>query len=116
MNIIFYHPFFEAKQWLSGLQSRLPTANIRQWRRGDTQPADYALVWQPPQEMLASRVELKGVFALGAGGGRYIGSRAASSRNITCWRAIGAAGRYRDVFADAGICRGNRITLFPSYG
>ncbi|CQJ56237.1 TPA: glyoxylate/hydroxypyruvate reductase GhrA [Yersinia enterocolitica] len=67
MNIIFYHPFFEAKQWLSGLQSRLPTANIRQWRRGDTQPADYALVWQPPQEMLASRVELKGVFALGAG-------------------------------------------------
>lgn len=67
MNIIFYHPFFDAKQWLSGLQSRLPTANIRQWRRGDTQPADYALVWQPPQEMLASRIELKGVFALGAG-------------------------------------------------
>ncbi|MDN0105600.1 glyoxylate/hydroxypyruvate reductase GhrA [Yersinia rochesterensis] len=67
MNIIFYHPFFDAKQWLSGLQSRLPTANIRQWRRGDTQPADYALVWQPPQEMLASCVELKGVFALGAG-------------------------------------------------
>lgn len=67
MNIIFYHPFFEAKQWLSGLQSRLPTANVRQWRRGDTQPADYALVWQPPQEMLANRIELKGVFALGAG-------------------------------------------------
>ncbi|WP_145511094.1 glyoxylate/hydroxypyruvate reductase GhrA [Yersinia kristensenii] len=67
MNIIFYHPFFDAKQWLSGLQSRLPTANIRQWRRGDTQSADYALVWQPPQEMLASRVELKGIFALGAG-------------------------------------------------
>lgn len=115
MNIIFYHPFFEAKQWLSGLQSRLPTANIRQWRRGDTQPADYALVWQPPQEMLASRVELKGCLRWGRGG-RYIGSRAASSRNITCRRAIGAAGRYRDVFADAGICRGNRITLFPSYG
>ncbi|MDN0121687.1 glyoxylate/hydroxypyruvate reductase GhrA [Yersinia aleksiciae] len=67
MNIIFYHPFFEAKQWLSGIQSRLPSANIRQWRRGDTQPADYALVWQPPQEMLAKRTELKGVFALGAG-------------------------------------------------
>ncbi|CNH95729.1 glyoxylate/hydroxypyruvate reductase GhrA [Yersinia pekkanenii] len=67
MNIIFYHPFFEAKPWLSGIQSRLPSAKIRQWRRGDTQPADYALVWQPPQEMLAKRVELKGIFALGAG-------------------------------------------------
>lgn len=67
MNIIFYHPFFEAKQWLSGIESRLPSAKIRQWRRGDIQPADYALVWQPPHEMLARRVDLKGIFALGAG-------------------------------------------------
>ncbi|MDN0114007.1 glyoxylate/hydroxypyruvate reductase GhrA [Yersinia intermedia] len=67
MNIIFYHPFFEAKQWLSGIESRLPSVKIRQWRRGDTQPADYALVWQPPHEMLARRVDLKGIFALGAG-------------------------------------------------
>ncbi|MDI5349556.1 hypothetical protein MJL48_33845, partial [Salmonella enterica subsp. enterica serovar Kentucky] len=29
-------------------------------------PADYALVWQPPVEMLAGR-RLKAVFALGAG-------------------------------------------------
>lgn len=67
MNIIFYHPFFEAKQWLSGIESRLPSAKIRQWGRGDIQPADYALVWQPPHEMLARRVDLKGIFALGAG-------------------------------------------------
>lgn len=67
MNIIFYHPFFEAKQWLSGIESRLPSAKIRQWRRGDIQPADYALVWQPPHEMLARHVDLKGIFALGAG-------------------------------------------------
>ncbi|WP_145476582.1 glyoxylate/hydroxypyruvate reductase GhrA [Yersinia similis] len=67
MNIIYYHPFLDAKQWLSGIQSRLPDAAIRQWQRGDTQPADYALVWQPPHEMLATRAELKGIFALGAG-------------------------------------------------
>ncbi|CRG50645.1 glyoxylate/hydroxypyruvate reductase GhrA [Yersinia wautersii] len=67
MNIIYYHPFLDAKQWLSGVQSRLPGAAIRQWRRGDTQPADYALVWQPPHEMLANRAELKGIFVLGAG-------------------------------------------------
>lgn len=33
----------------------------------DDKPADYALVWQPPFEMLAKRQDLRGVFALGAG-------------------------------------------------
>lgn len=75
MNIIFYHPFFEAKQWLSGIQSRLPEAKVRQWRRGDSLPADYALVWQPPHEMLANRVALKGIFALGAGVDAILGQQ-----------------------------------------
>ncbi|CAM3383640.1 MULTISPECIES: glyoxylate/hydroxypyruvate reductase GhrA [Yersinia] len=67
MNIIFYHPFFDAQLWLTGMKTRLPQANIRQWQRGDNQPADYALVWNPPHEMLAKRQQLKGLFALGAG-------------------------------------------------
>ena len=67
MNIIYYHPFFNAQLWLDGMRKRLPEANIRQWQPGDDKPADYALVWQPPFEMLASRQDLRGVFALGAG-------------------------------------------------
>lgn len=67
MNIIFYHPFFDADYWLKQISQGLPGANVRQWTRGDTRPADYALVWQPPVEMLAGRNELKAVFALGAG-------------------------------------------------
>ncbi|MFC0227222.1 glyoxylate/hydroxypyruvate reductase GhrA [Serratia aquatilis] len=67
MNIIFYHPFFEAQDWLTGMAQRLPQANIRAWEPGDDRPADYALVWHPPHEMLANRHDLKGVFALGAG-------------------------------------------------
>ena len=67
MNIIFYHPTFDAKLWIDGITKRLPQANVRAWNAADHQPADYALVWRPPHAMLASRKELKGIFALGAG-------------------------------------------------
>lgn len=67
MNIIFYHPTFDAKPWIDGITKRLPQAHMRAWNAGDHQPADYALVWRPPHAMLAPRKELKGIFALGAG-------------------------------------------------
>jgi glyoxylate/hydroxypyruvate reductase len=67
MNIIYYHPLFNAQEWLAGIKQRLPQAEIREWQRGDERPADYALVWRPPHEMLANRRDLKAVFALGAG-------------------------------------------------
>lgn len=66
MEIIFYHPSFDNDYWLSALSKALPQAKVRIWREGDNAPADYALVWQPPVEMLKGR-KLKGVFALGAG-------------------------------------------------
>jgi glyoxylate/hydroxypyruvate reductase A len=67
MDIIFHHPTFDTEYWLNRLQQALPQARVRQWKQGDQQPADYALVWHPPVEMLSSRKGLKGVFALGAG-------------------------------------------------
>lgn len=67
MNIIYYHPLFNAQEWLAGIKQRLPQAEIREWQHGDERPADYALVWRPPHEMLANRRDLKAVFALGAG-------------------------------------------------
>ncbi len=67
MEIIYYHPFFTAQTWLDGMRQRLPQAHIRQWQPGDDKPADYALVWQPPYEMLAQRQGLRAIFALGAG-------------------------------------------------
>lgn len=66
MEIIFYHPSFDNDYWVSALSKALPQAKVRIWRTGDNGPADYALVWQPPVEMLKGR-KLKGVFALGAG-------------------------------------------------
>lgn len=67
MNIIYYHPFFDARIWLDGIRKRLPQAQVREWVPGDDGPADYALMWLPPYEMLAGRQDLRGIFALGAG-------------------------------------------------
>lgn len=66
MEIIFYHPTFDTPYWIAELTKKLPGANVRAWQRGDNEPADYALVWHPPVEMLQGR-KLKAVFALGAG-------------------------------------------------
>lgn len=66
MEIIFYHPTFDTDWWVTELSNKLPGARVRAWERGDNAPADYALVWHPPVEMLQGR-ELRAVFALGAG-------------------------------------------------
>jgi glyoxylate/hydroxypyruvate reductase A len=66
MEIIFYHPSFDSDYWIRELGEAIPGANVRAWGPGDDAPADYALVWHPPVEMLRGR-ELKGVFSLGAG-------------------------------------------------
>ncbi|MBF8460747.1 glyoxylate/hydroxypyruvate reductase GhrA [Klebsiella michiganensis] len=66
MDIIFYHPTFDTPFWIAELEKQLPGSRVREWKSGDNQPADYALIWHPPVEMLQGR-ELKAVFALGAG-------------------------------------------------
>ena len=66
MEIIFYHPTFDTQYWICELEKQLPGARVREWKAGDNRPADYALVWHPPIEMLQGRA-LKAVFALGAG-------------------------------------------------
>lgn len=66
MEIIFYYPTFDTQYWIRELEKQLPGARVREWKAGDNQPADYALVWHPPVEMLQGRA-LKAVFALGRG-------------------------------------------------
>ncbi|UAN42502.1 MULTISPECIES: glyoxylate/hydroxypyruvate reductase GhrA [unclassified Enterobacter] len=66
MDILFYHPTFDTAYWIDALSAALPGVRVREWKRGDNEHADYALVWHPPVEMLQGR-KLKAVFALGAG-------------------------------------------------
>jgi glyoxylate/hydroxypyruvate reductase A len=67
MKILFYTPQNEAAAWLHAFARALPEADLREWRPGDTAPADFAIVWQPPREMLVERAGLRAIFNLGAG-------------------------------------------------
>lgn len=67
MNIIYYAAGASAEVWLTALRNALPQANIREWQEGDTDDAEYAMVWKPPVTMLRERSNLKAIFVLGAG-------------------------------------------------
>ena len=67
MNIIYYNDIDSTNGGLNAYRKILPQATIRQWHKGDQAPADYALVWKPPAEMLAGRADLKAIINLGAG-------------------------------------------------
>ena len=60
-------PSGDPAPWLADLARELPQAQVRVWQTGDDAPADYALVWKPPPELLRGRAGLKAVFNLGAG-------------------------------------------------
>jgi glyoxylate/hydroxypyruvate reductase A len=67
MKILFYMPHADAAAWLHDFAHALPEAELREWQPGDTAPADFAVVWRPPREMLAGRDHLRAIFNLGAG-------------------------------------------------
>jgi glyoxylate/hydroxypyruvate reductase A len=67
MDILFYHPTFDTAYWIEALTAALPGARVREWKRGDNEHADYALVWHPPVEMLQGR-KLKAVLPWGGRG------------------------------------------------
>jgi glyoxylate/hydroxypyruvate reductase A len=67
MHILFHSPDEDEKAWKEELESVFPGAQMRVWQPGDNGPADYALVWVPPKEMLAHRTDIKAIFNLGAG-------------------------------------------------
>ena len=67
MELLLYLPHRDPGPWLDGLARHLPQARARLWQPGDHAPADYALVWRPPAELLRGRTGLKAVFNLAAG-------------------------------------------------
>lgn len=52
--------------WIAGLQRELPDADISDWQPGAA-PADHAVVWAPPQQLLDEQPQLRGLFNIGAG-------------------------------------------------
>lgn len=67
MRILYYNEGEDPNEWLPKLAAAIPEADIRLWHEGDTQPADYALVWHPPAALFQNRTGLKAIFNLAAG-------------------------------------------------
>ncbi|HXA46079.1 MAG TPA: glyoxylate/hydroxypyruvate reductase A, partial [Burkholderiaceae bacterium] len=67
LRVLFHAPSSNPEAWQQALSRALPDAEFRIWQDGDDGPADYAVVWKPPVQMLAARVDLKAIFVIGAG-------------------------------------------------
>jgi glyoxylate/hydroxypyruvate reductase A len=56
----------DAAPWIAALQQHLPEAQVEVWHGGAV-PANYAIVWAPPQQFFDEQTALKAVFNMGAG-------------------------------------------------
>lgn len=66
MNITFCCTNTDPGPWLTGLRTAFPEADIAVWQSG-APPADYAVVWAPPQQLFDEQPQLQGIFNIGAG-------------------------------------------------
>jgi glyoxylate/hydroxypyruvate reductase A len=66
MRISFCCTDTKAQPWLEGLRAAFPGADVAVWSAGAA-PADYAVVWAPPQQFMDEQTQLKGIFNIGAG-------------------------------------------------
>lgn len=66
MRVTFCCSDTKVQPWLDGLRAALPNAAVELWSSGAV-PADYAVVWAPPQVFFDEQVALKGIFNIGAG-------------------------------------------------
>ncbi|WP_180682218.1 2-hydroxyacid dehydrogenase [Tepidicella baoligensis] len=68
MKIVFCCTDTRPEPWLDGLRAALPEADLSVWQAGvATEPADYAIVWAPPQAFIDAQPRLKALFNIGAG-------------------------------------------------
>ncbi|MGZ5271169.1 MAG: 2-hydroxyacid dehydrogenase [Ramlibacter sp.] len=66
MRILFHAIGTKPGPWVDGLRAALPDADVDAWAPGAA-PADYAVVWAPPQQLLDEQPHLKAIFNIGAG-------------------------------------------------
>ncbi|MCL7942506.1 glyoxylate/hydroxypyruvate reductase A [Marinobacter sp. ATCH36] len=68
MKVLFVAGDPKPERWTVPIQALLPEAEVHVWDAdGPAVDADYAIVWQPPEELFERETGLKAVFNLGAG-------------------------------------------------
>lgn len=67
LRIVYWSADQDAAAWIPGLQAAVPGADVALWEPGAA-PADYAVLWKPPQQLLDEQgAHLKALFNTGAG-------------------------------------------------
>ncbi|HEY1226399.1 MAG TPA: glyoxylate/hydroxypyruvate reductase A [Ramlibacter sp.] len=66
MRIYYFAQGTKAAPWIELLRAALPGAEVAEWAPG-APPADYVVVWAPPQQLFDEQPQLKAVFNTGAG-------------------------------------------------
>ena len=66
MRIVFSATQTKVQPWLDAFREALPQAHVEEWEPGAA-PADYAIVWRPPQQLFDEQPRLKAVMNMGAG-------------------------------------------------
>ena len=68
MRILLYRADGNTAPWIKDFADFMPEAEVVVWREGaDLPPCDYAVLWTPPQAMLADLARVKAIFLTGAG-------------------------------------------------
>ncbi len=76
VNIAFCFTGFAPDTWMAAFRQALPDANLFAGQPGDPpRPADYAVVWRPPQAFVDAHPGLRAVFNIGAGVDALVGLR-----------------------------------------
>ena len=66
MNISICLSNISPEPWVESLKKELPDAIVSVWKPGSPS-ADYAIVWDPPQQFIDEQSDLKALFNIGAG-------------------------------------------------
>ncbi|SFF61764.1 glyoxylate/hydroxypyruvate reductase A [Duganella sp. CF458] len=69
MRILLYRADGNTAPWLKDFAELMPEAEVVVWREGvgEIAACDYAVLWTPPQSMLADLARVKAIFLTGAG-------------------------------------------------
>jgi glyoxylate/hydroxypyruvate reductase A len=68
MRILLYRADGNTAPWIKDFAELMPEAEVVVWREGaELPPCDYAVLWTPPQAMLADLARVKAIFLTGAG-------------------------------------------------
>jgi glyoxylate/hydroxypyruvate reductase A len=103
----------EPEPWLDDLRAALPQARVELWQAG-VSPADYAVVWAPPQQFFDEQPQLKAVFVIGAGVDALLKLRLPASASFVRLDDAGMAVQMAEYVCQAVIRHFRELDLYAA--